>query len=164
MKIAQRNTIVDTTNTITQKKIDNFNKNKNIKSYVKKYCNVHKTYSHDDTECRAQLKDKKNNSWDNKSKNYIMNEPRPQAKTIKIPITINNQTINAILDTGSDKNYLTSKITKSLSLNPTHMEREDIVEIADGTKIKINREIDFTFYIYDKENIKYSSKFHIIEA
>lgn len=97
----------------------------------------------------------------NKSKNYILNEPRPLGKTIKIPITINESKNEAILDRGSDKNTLTANVINTLRLNPGLMAKPEEVEIADGTKLKITREIDLTFTLYDHKNIKYTSRFHI---
>ncbi|KAG0420320.1 Retrovirus-related Pol polyprotein from transposon 17.6 [Dictyocoela roeselum] len=44
------------------------------------------------------------------------------------------------------------------------MAKPEEVEIANGTKLQITREIDLTFTLYDHENIKYTSKFHVIEA
>ncbi|KAG0440503.1 hypothetical protein DMUE_1698 [Dictyocoela muelleri] len=100
---------------------------------LRKYCNVHKTDSHDNKECRAQLK-AKNNEMKDKSKNFILNEARPPGKKIKIFITINESKIDAILDTGSDKNYLTANIINTLGLKPALMEKPEEVEIADEKK------------------------------
>ncbi|KAG0421956.1 hypothetical protein DMUE_6251, partial [Dictyocoela muelleri] len=113
-------------------KNDNRNNNKNDKynSIKKKYCTFHRTNNHDNSECRARQKRKGNHEMNN-TKNFLMNEPKPQPKTIKIPLTVNDRRIEAIVDTGSNKNYITADITELMRLNPHTMKKEEEVEIAD---------------------------------
>ncbi|KAG0441682.1 hypothetical protein DMUE_0865 [Dictyocoela muelleri] len=104
-----------------------------------KYCDVHNTTTHSNDECRKQQKDKKTNSKKTLSKNYLMNEPRPPVKIVKIPISINGKNMCGIIDTGSDKNFITAKIADENNLNLKTMDNEEKVQMADGRCITIKR-------------------------
>ncbi|KAG0435412.1 hypothetical protein DMUE_4739 [Dictyocoela muelleri] len=79
-----------------------------------KYCDVHNTTTHSNDECRKQQKEKNTNSKKTLPKNYLMNEPRPPAKIVNIPISINGKNMCEIIDTGSDKNFITAKIADEI--------------------------------------------------
>ncbi|KAG0420637.1 hypothetical protein EQH57_0071 [Dictyocoela roeselum] len=128
-----------------------------------KYCTLHKTSSHNNDECRKQQGGKNEHNKRSASKNYLMSEPCPPAKIVKIPIDINGNEISGIIDTGSDKNFITAKIANENDLNPRKMEKEENVQIADGRYITIKREIDLNFSLLNDSQTMYQSKFHVIE-
>ncbi|KAG0423887.1 hypothetical protein DMUE_6122, partial [Dictyocoela muelleri] len=100
-------------------------KRQSIQRLNKKFCHVHKTTTHNDNECRIHNKRKNNNKDKSEEKKFLMNEPQPKPTTIKIPISIGNKPIEAILDTGSNHNYLTANIVQSLDLKPNLIEKEE---------------------------------------
>ncbi|KAG0434429.1 hypothetical protein DMUE_5191 [Dictyocoela muelleri] len=86
-----------------QNKIQNKNMTK------KKYCTFHKSRTHNDKECRAKNKSNKPDNNNKGEKLLSLQEPLPTLKTILIPVTYNNKQYNAILDTGSEFNYVSEE-------------------------------------------------------
>lgn len=79
---------------------DNENNKQTQFQKKKKYCNLHKTNSHDDYECNAQK-----HSTNNRSNNMTIKEPKTLNKLIELNLTIENNKARALLDTGSTFNF-----------------------------------------------------------
>ncbi|KAG0436332.1 Protein DDI1 like protein, partial [Dictyocoela muelleri] len=92
-----------------------------------------------------------------------MNEPFPPAKIVRIHMNLNGKKINGIIDTGSDKNFITAKIATENNLNTKMMEKPEDVQIADGRCITIKREVNLNFSILHDTSINNKSKFYVIE-
>ncbi|KAG0438620.1 hypothetical protein DMUE_2979 [Dictyocoela muelleri] len=80
-----------------------------------KYCHYHKTRTHSDAQCRAQTQHKtQDNHKDEKS--YALRESTIKPRTINMKMKINDEILNAIVDTGSVENYIPDTVIRKMKL------------------------------------------------
>ena len=117
----------------------------------RKYCTYHKSKSHSTEECREhQKQSNKYNQHHNNRRNTnksIIKIPENDELCPNINLTINKHRLNAIIDTGSSKNYISSKTSNKLKLNPSKKHKGYLVEIGNGSKIQIEKEVQVDFHI-----------------
>lgn len=123
-------------------KVDDYNSEKPSK----KYCKIHKAFSHNTKDCKLN-QDNKSYKQRNKSKfenynernNMIIKEPNCILETLELPIIVNKIDIVGILDTGSTSNYIKEELVEKLNLKINNLERIIESKIANGSTIKLEK-------------------------
>ncbi|KAG0419577.1 Retrovirus-related Pol polyprotein from transposon 17.6 [Dictyocoela roeselum] len=146
---------------------NNQHQSKVTNSNPRKYCKFHNSRTQNTQECRIYNKEnntKKKNEKEHKpdSKSYSINEPKPQPKAIEIPLSINENEYEALVDTGSIENYLPENIIKNQKIPTTKIKPTKITEIADGSLVEIDSYSKVIFKIFNDINNIYKSKFYVI--
>ncbi|KAG0442540.1 hypothetical protein DMUE_0197 [Dictyocoela muelleri] len=139
------------------------NKLSNKSNLNKKYCSFHKNNTHSTEECRAKKKCKELNS-NNAEKILLLQEPNPKIKTTLIPITYKNQKYNAILDTGSEYNYVSEDTIKTIDVSQIKNIPEKPIELANGTTTSVSTCIEDEINIFNDDKMKIRNKFFILKG
>ncbi|KAF9760630.1 Transposon Tf2-9 polyprotein [Nosema granulosis] len=98
------------------------------RGHANKWCNHHKSKGHNTNECfKIKQKDEIYNGRDKRqaynltdkrsNDNYLMCEPQNTARALEITLKIENgSTQTALIDTGSNRNYISEKLAEELGL------------------------------------------------
>ncbi|KAG0430221.1 hypothetical protein DMUE_5682 [Dictyocoela muelleri] len=119
----------------------------------KKYCNFHKSTSHNDSECRILKRNNKKNDTQ-KDKTFVVKETVPKIKNIEVDININSSDYKAIIDTGSSENYLPESICTKLSIETQKLPYSRTIELANGKYENISPEAKIEFSLFNDNSIK----------
>ncbi|KAG0427711.1 hypothetical protein DMUE_5883, partial [Dictyocoela muelleri] len=121
-----------------------------------KHCELHKSNTHSNEECRAR---KSINNTREERKSYAVREPPVQPRVIEIPIRFKDIEIRAMIDTGSADNFISEKFADEHNLEKKSLDSEKIVEIANGSTMRIKQFSELEFQIQNDKHIKYKSRF-----
>lgn len=135
-----------------------------------KFCTVHEVNSHGDEDCYLQKRQKSEKSAQERGSNGSsktngkkLNNNGKSLNLVEQTGMINdNFTVSILLDTGSEKSYISSKIVKTNNLETTELDsfkvklaNKDSIEIVSKCNIRINipgilaRQIDELYVISD---------------
>lgn len=89
---------------------------------------------------------------------FAISEKHEQVKSIKMPISIGEKQVTALLDTGSTLSYICERNIKHLS-NTIYGIEETEAEMADGSRIKLNRGFDANIMLQTIKKTQYKVKF-----
>lgn len=96
-----------------------------------KWCPYHRSPHHDKSECKARPETEKRSSA------LLIQEPRQEIPQISLDGKINQTQIQAIVDTGARKNYMSSETAKSFGLTMENQGGSKPVELGDGSQTSI---------------------------
>lgn len=146
----------------------------------RKWCKMHRSSSHDFSECRKNVgnkeysrtdesknKDKniqgecKSKKYYNKnSKNFVV-KAKDTISLIELEIEIGNMTVIGIVDTGSERNFISSAITSKLEAEETIIQPFKML-CANGTSSEITRKTEIKFQFVQSQK-QCSEVFYIID-
>ncbi|KAG0442752.1 Retrovirus-related Pol polyprotein from transposon [Dictyocoela muelleri] len=131
----------------------------------KKYCSFHKSNTHSDQECRMQKrKQTKNVERNDTEKILALQEPKPIAKSILISIVFKNKSYSAMLDTGSEYNYVSEAVIRNNPEISISSINKKVIELANGTTTSISTLIDDEIMIFNDERMKIKERFYVLEG
>ncbi|KAG0438898.1 Retrovirus-related Pol polyprotein from transposon [Dictyocoela muelleri] len=131
----------------------------------RKFCSYHKSHSHNDVECRARKQKDKKEYVDNSDKKLMsLQEPKPVARTIHIPITYNDKEYKAILDTGSELNYVSNEIIIENDKAIINETGTKTIELANGTCTKTSSYIEDYITVFNDQRLKIKEKFYSLSG
>ncbi|KAG0436725.1 hypothetical protein DMUE_4084 [Dictyocoela muelleri] len=129
-----------------------------------KYCSYHQTNSHSDEECRVRKKTYKSLESDNSDKKVMsVQEPIPATRSITIPIKCVEKNYTALLDTGSEYNYVSDKIINGLSSSEILKTKRKTVELANGLNAYTDSYIEEEIILFNDYNSKIKERFYILK-
>ncbi|KAG0420575.1 Retrovirus-related Pol polyprotein from transposon 17.6 [Dictyocoela roeselum] len=152
----------------------------------RRFCHVHNSTSHSDSECRTQTKGNKsykdmnpnktsqkhddkerrndsNNIKNNKEhRTYAVREPNIKPKILEILLKINGCELKAMIDTGSVENFIPSSVISKYCLPVTELDKKKIVEVANGSEVEISRQCNLQFEILNDRNVTYKTTFMVM--
>ncbi|KAG0420263.1 Transposon Tf2-9 polyprotein, partial [Dictyocoela roeselum] len=150
---------------------ENKNRNRNNKQI---YCTFHRSYTHSDSECKAQSKSKQSNKQKNHHKfedskhhnNMILSlqEPNPIPRPIIIPVKIQDKEYHALLDTGSIHNYISKRSFDEQENYEIINAQKRTVELANGFKTNTDTLISLRFSLYEDDNTLLKDRFYVLEG
>ncbi|KAG0442508.1 Transposon Tf2-9 polyprotein [Dictyocoela muelleri] len=133
--------------------------------FIKKWCSIHKTSSHNDNECYFKKRNDieksgkfKQDDLNKKHFNYIIFESFSKLKILKIKLNINNVEYSGIIDTGATNSFLSNKIVDKHELKIKG--ESNNVTLADGSHISSLGKIILSFGIL---NNKFKHKFTVLK-
>lgn len=129
-----------------------------------KYCRYHMTKSHSSEECRAIKKSSKRNQESRKEKNNMIIESYKALTPLAIPITLNEKSISALLDTGASGNSISSQMVKELNIKKQGKASKTMVTLGDGSVSEINQCCEIEFQIQKLKLTRYRDKFDILPS
>ena len=131
-------------------------KNKNeqnpINNKGQKWCENHKSRTHDTANCRG-IKKADSNLSDNQT--YILKEPKIAPKLIEMEAKLNDKEVAIIFDTWATHNYVNEKIVQRLNIPTNNIETPVETEMADGSKIKVKQTAQIQFYLQGSFSYRY---------
>ncbi|KAG0420419.1 hypothetical protein EQH57_0156 [Dictyocoela roeselum] len=130
-----------------------------------KFCTYHRTNTHNTSECRTIRKQRANvgkPKAHNNDKTLSINEIRPQPRTIEIPMKIEGNLYDTLIDTGSVENYLPANTAAELKINTSELATPKFTEVANGSLMKIRESADLKFNLFNDDDNTYTSSFHIL--
>ncbi|KAG0436847.1 Retrovirus-related Pol polyprotein from transposon 17.6 [Dictyocoela muelleri] len=150
--------------------------NKESKKYPeekqrRKFCKYHKSKTHNTNECITLTKTRKKNYTKREdtprkdaehSHNYGITSQCTDEKVLEIPIKINDIQLDAMIDTGADKNYISTDVVSKLQIETEEMEAPLPAECANGDLITITHTAKIRFKCAADKTIDYLGMFHIL--
>ncbi|KAG0439307.1 hypothetical protein DMUE_2521 [Dictyocoela muelleri] len=134
--------------------------------YDQKFCKFHNVNTHDTAECRAMKqkasKDTQKHQKDNNTHTLAIKELTPRITALETTGSINDKSINLIIDTGSAYSYIDSKIVKELGLRQEEVQ-ERLSVTVDGSKIITNQESSFMIQLQGDKCNHYKVKARILD-
>jgi predicted aspartyl protease len=127
----------------------------------KKWCNFHKTQTHDTEECRAANKPTDKNKSEQKT-TYAIRESKLVPRNIDLDIIIGNKKTTALVDTGSAETYISEKLVNELNLESTQLKTSTTAEFADGSTKPVEKSTNIEFSIANDKQIAYKTECKIL--
>ncbi|KAI5153692.1 hypothetical protein ENBRE01_3227, partial [Enteropsectra breve] len=132
-----------------------------------KWCNMHKTSAHDNTECFMQKKRNaaKTKSPDNKTiYNYLLLEDFVSTSRLEFQGKLNNVQVVFNLDTGADENYISESL--AAQINHAQVKRGDpkTIQLANGTSIETDSCLSAAISFEALKNISITETFRVIPS
>ncbi|KAG0420641.1 hypothetical protein EQH57_0066 [Dictyocoela roeselum] len=138
--------------------------NRMVEKRTKKFCDFHKSASHSNEECRSQRKINTEKRSENKTKIYVICEPRIKARAIEMKMKIKDKTLDCLIDTGASYNFIPVYLAKELDLKTRKMEDEIQVETASGEGINSSSIANIEFYLNEDKNCRYKTDFYLFNS
>lgn len=145
---------------------------KNIQKSQLKYCTVHRTAKHSNTECYKQnpaLANKKNFKNTEKEKpkeNYLIKENNQYLSILKFSGFIYNIHVNIIVDTGSEINVICSNLFNRLSKNNNTIKAtkiNDKVQYGNKQIEEVNLETSLELNFQGLPDVFFTEKFKVVQ-
>ncbi|KAI5153460.1 hypothetical protein ENBRE01_3199, partial [Enteropsectra breve] len=104
--------------------------NNDKKQSSSKWCTLHRTNLHDNTECRAQIAKTNEKSHYKSAKNLIIKEPEIQDPSLEFTGTIFGKSAKILFDTGATDNYISNLLVPS----SVKLETTDTLQVEFGNQ------------------------------
>ncbi|KAG0437866.1 Transposon Tf2-8 polyprotein [Dictyocoela muelleri] len=131
---------------------------------LRKYCDIHKSKSHSNEECRKQKSGNKNDTEKVQPKGFAMCEQSIKPKIVEIQIKIADEFQNALVDTGATYNFISDELSKKSDSPQLKLSKPVEVETASGDHITCEYTKFMDFQIKGDKQITYKSLFYIFPS
>lgn len=135
-------------------------------SLTKKYCEYHKSNSHNTADCRSKPKPESQKAQYNdshKNKTMALREPSPIPKALEVSGYIKDKNIAIMIDTGSANNYIKSEIVEKLNQRTEPSNKHEAM-IANGRSVFSNKIAEINFKLQNDSNIEYKCTTRILDS
>ncbi|KAG0436253.1 hypothetical protein DMUE_4317 [Dictyocoela muelleri] len=162
-EIAAHNTETKTNNKNSES-FHQIRKDKNSVKGMRKFCDYHQSTSHSNEECRYQKKRNTEKKSENKTKGYVICEPRIKARAIEMKMKIKDASLDCLIDTGASYNFIPVYLAEELNLETRQIEEEIQVETASGESIMSSSIVRLEFYLNEDKNCRYKTDFYLFNS
>ncbi|KAG0435960.1 Retrovirus-related Pol polyprotein from transposon 17.6, partial [Dictyocoela muelleri] len=128
-----------------------------------KWCQFHRSKSHNKDECfenNNHNSNKNNNNFKKKDDNFILKEPDIQRKSLEVEGSINDKNIIFTIDTGASRNYIQKDYVKKLKL--PYYETSPIKTIFGNNNSESSDKIVECKLKFGRNNKKFNVYFYIL--
>ncbi|KAF9763216.1 hypothetical protein NGRA_1418 [Nosema granulosis] len=134
-----------------------------------KWCKYHKSKTHNTEECfKLARRDEERRSRNytktttSQNDNYVMCEPRDDTKSIEIRVHFDKWSEKAILDTGSNRNYISETVVKEWKLKV--QEDQKITTIYGNSTESVSKYSTTQICKIEGSKRTYNIKFYVLES
>ena len=102
-----------------------------------KWCKYHRSSFHSDDECYKQSKSNKNQTSDTFKNHMVLKVPEGNAGLIEVKVEAEDLSINALIDSGSELNFINSEKADQLRGKSIKLDTPLTIEVANQRHVKI---------------------------
>jgi hypothetical protein len=126
-----------------------------------KWCEFHKSKSHNTQECRRRTAETKS---ENKKETFAVREATLIPKTIDLDIIIKGKKVKALIDTGAAENYVCQNLIRDLNIPMQPLKECLTAEMANGFTTQVENSASISFNIQGDTMIEYKTECRVLPS